>query len=91
MRQERSPARREIDRDPEPFRRRTREPEFSIDASIFFVWAAREVTAAPHSASEGDFSAQGWAHGGLNFLAVSEIPAADLDRFAAEFRKRTEN
>jgi anti-sigma factor RsiW len=62
-----------------------------LHAINVFVWPAREATPPPHSASGNGFSAQGWAHGGLNFLAVSEIPAADLEQFADEFRKRTEN
>jgi anti-sigma factor RsiW len=55
-----------------------------------FIWPARESVSPPHSASESGFSAQGWTHGGLNFLAVSEIPAAELEQFAGEFRKRVE-
>jgi anti-sigma factor RsiW len=61
-----------------------------LHAINVFVWPSREVISPPHSASESGFNAQGWTQGGLNFLAVSEIPAADLKQFADEFRKRTE-
>ena len=61
-----------------------------LHAINVFIWPSREAIPPPHSASESGFNAQGWTHGGLNFLAVSEIPAADLEQFAAEFRKRTE-
>jgi anti-sigma factor RsiW len=61
-----------------------------LHAINVFVWPAREAIGPPHSASKSGFSAQGWTHGGLNFFAVSEIPAAELAQFASEFRKRTE-
>lgn len=60
-----------------------------LHAINVFVWPAREATPPPRSASESGFSAQGWTHGGLNFLAVSEIPAAELDQFVGEYRVRT--
>jgi anti-sigma factor RsiW len=62
-----------------------------LHAINVFVWPARDATPPPSSASESGFSAQGWTQGGLNFLAVSEIPAADLEQFVGEFRRRTEN
>ena len=55
-----------------------------------FVWPARDAVPPPNSASESGFSAQGWTNGGLNFLAVSEIPAADLEQFVGEYKKRTQ-
>ena len=61
-----------------------------LHAINVFVWPARGAISPPRSATESGFSAQGWTHGGLNFLAVSEIPAAELEQFAGEFRKRTE-
>ncbi len=61
-----------------------------LHAINVFVWPAHEAISPPHRASESGFNAQGWTHGGLNFLAVSEIPAAELEQFAGEFRKRTE-
>jgi anti-sigma factor RsiW len=61
-----------------------------LHAINVFVWPSRDAVPPPTGASESGFSAMGWTHGGLNFLAVSEIPAADLEQFAGEFRKRTE-
>jgi anti-sigma factor RsiW len=61
-----------------------------LHAINVFVWPARDAVHPPDSASESGFNARGWTHGGLNFLAVSEIPAAELEQFAGEFRKRTE-
>jgi hypothetical protein len=54
------------------------------------IWPSREAISPPHNTSESGFNAQGWTHGGLNFLAVSEIPAADLEQFVGEFKKRTQ-
>jgi anti-sigma factor RsiW len=61
-----------------------------LHAINVFVWSAHEAASPPHTASEGGFNAQGWTHGGLNFLAVSEIPAGELEQFAGEYRKRTQ-
>jgi anti-sigma factor RsiW len=55
-----------------------------------FIWPARDAVPPPNSASESGFNAQGWTNGGLNFLAVSEIPAADLEQFVGEYKKRTQ-
>jgi anti-sigma factor RsiW len=55
-----------------------------------FIWPSREAAPPPRSASESGFSAQGWTRGGLNFLAVSEIPAAELEQFVGEYKKRTQ-
>ena len=55
-----------------------------------FVWPAHEANSPPPSASESGFNAQGWTQGGLNFLAVSEIPTADLEQFVGEYKKRTQ-
>jgi anti-sigma factor RsiW len=55
-----------------------------------FVWPANEAISPPSSASESGFNAQSWTQGGLIFLAVSEIPMADLDQFTGEFKKRTQ-
>jgi anti-sigma factor RsiW len=54
-----------------------------------FVWPAPGAANPPGSAASAGYSALGWSQGGLNFLAVSDIPAADLEQFADEFRKRT--
>jgi anti-sigma factor RsiW len=55
-----------------------------------FIWPESGSASVPRRAGENGFSAQGWTQGGLNFLAVSEIPASDLEQFVGEFRKRTE-
>jgi anti-sigma factor RsiW len=61
-----------------------------LHAINVFVWPARETISPPPSASESGFNALGWTQGGLNFLAVSEIPPADLGQFAGEYKKRTQ-
>jgi anti-sigma factor RsiW len=58
-----------------------------LHAINVFIWPG---TSAPRGASEGGYSARGWTQGGLSFLAVSDIPAADLEAFAAALRRRTE-
>ena len=60
-----------------------------LHAINVFIWPA-SGSAAPGSASANGYAARGWTQGGLNFLAVSEIPASDLEQFAQDFRKRTE-
>lgn len=55
-----------------------------------FVWP---VTGGEVSTREGrgnGYDARSWTQGGLNFLAVSEIPPAELEQFIGEFRKRTQ-
>lgn len=51
-----------------------------------FIWpAGREEVASRHAELSG-YHAQSWSQGGFNFLAVSEIPAAELGQFAAAFK-----
>ena len=57
-----------------------------LHAINVFIWPAHGATSPPASASGNGFNAQGWTQGGLNFLAVSEIPAADLDKFVSEYQ-----
>jgi anti-sigma factor RsiW len=61
-----------------------------LHAINVFVWPADGTIHPPSNASKSGFSAQGWTQDGLNFLAVSEIPATDLEQFVGEFRKRTQ-
>jgi anti-sigma factor RsiW len=61
-----------------------------LHAINVFFWPADETASPLSDASKSGFNAQGWSHGGLNFLAVSEIPADDLDQFVREYRKRTQ-
>jgi anti-sigma factor RsiW len=55
-----------------------------------FVWPASGGVAPVREARENGYDAQSWSQGGLNFLAVSEIPPAELEKFIGEFRKRTQ-
>jgi anti-sigma factor RsiW len=61
-----------------------------LHAINVFIWPARDGAPLPRSASESGFSAEGWTHGGLNFLAVSEIPAAELGQFVGEYKTRAQ-
>jgi len=53
-----------------------------------FVWPGQSAPALPRLASREGFSARAWTDRGLDFVAISEIPAADLERFVEEFRRR---
>jgi anti-sigma factor RsiW len=55
-----------------------------------FVWPATKGQVAEGRAGESGFQAESWSQGGLNFLAVSEIPATELADFTAEYRRRTQ-
>jgi anti-sigma factor RsiW len=61
-----------------------------LHAINVFVWPSHEGISPPASANESGFNARGWTLGGLNFLAVSEIPKADLEQFVGEYKKRTQ-
>jgi len=51
-----------------------------------FIWpAARDAVSARHAELNG-YHAQSWSRGGFNFLAVSEISAAELGQFVAAFK-----
>jgi anti-sigma factor RsiW len=53
-----------------------------------FIWpAAGGLVETRRSANMG-FNARSWTQGGLNFLAVSDIPAVDLDQFSAAYQSR---
>jgi anti-sigma factor RsiW len=53
-----------------------------------FIWPATNGPVSGHLGSGQGYGALGWTQGGLNFLAVSEIPAAELDRFVQEYRAK---
>jgi anti-sigma factor RsiW len=53
-----------------------------------FVWPAAASAIPPRGGAEKGYNAEGWSQGGMNFLAVSEIPASDLAQFAATYRAR---
>jgi len=51
-----------------------------------FVWPAASGSLPDGSAESAGYQAISWTHGGLNFVAVSEIPATELDEFAHDYR-----
>ena len=54
-----------------------------------FVWPAAASALSPRTTERDGFNATAWSHAGLNFLAVSEIPASELAQFADAFRQAT--
>jgi anti-sigma factor RsiW len=54
-----------------------------------FVWPASGGTSATWHGGNSGYHAEGWSAAGLNFLAVSEIPSAELEQFDALYRSRT--
>ncbi len=52
-----------------------------------FVWPAGAGKIPERRLERTGYSAQTWVQGDLNFLAVSEIPGAELDGFVAAFRE----
>ncbi|HVU32852.1 MAG TPA: zf-HC2 domain-containing protein [Opitutaceae bacterium] len=55
-----------------------------------FVWPANGDEASERTYQRDGYTAESWSHGGLNYLAVSEIPRADLDTFIHAYRSATE-
>ena len=55
-----------------------------------FVWPVQSAPALPGSTSRDGFNARAWRKGDLDFLAISEIPEVDLERFVEEYRRRTD-
>jgi anti-sigma factor RsiW len=60
-----------------------------LHAVNLFVWPAADTAVADRQGAANGYNAESWTQGGLNFLAVSEIPEADLVLFTREFRART--
>jgi anti-sigma factor RsiW len=54
-----------------------------------FVWPAAERPISRRARSAEGYCAESWSFGGLDFLAISEIPEAELADFAAKFRAAT--
>ncbi len=54
-----------------------------------FVWLSAGAARLPRAGGERGYAAEGWTSGDLCFLAVSDIPAADLHRFTEAYRSRT--
>jgi anti-sigma factor RsiW len=52
------------------------------------IWPADAGPATTREEQANGFNAASWSQGGLNFLAVSEIPMADLETFAAAYRSQ---
>ena len=50
------------------------------------IWPANPDTVPARQATRNGYNTASWSEGGLNFLAVSEIPAAELRQFANAFR-----
>jgi anti-sigma factor RsiW len=53
-----------------------------------FIWPAAAGAMPSRTGAEKGYNAEGWSQGGMNFLAVSEIPASDLAQFTAAYRAR---
>jgi anti-sigma factor RsiW len=51
-----------------------------------YVWSSDSPTLASRGMSRDGFQALAWSEHHFNFLAVSEIPADELESFATEFR-----
>ena len=51
-----------------------------------FIWPAITGSVPTRQADRNGYHAESWSQDGLNFLAVSEIPAAELSQFATAFR-----
>jgi len=51
-----------------------------------FIWPATPNAVSPRHAGLNGYHAQSWSQGGFNFLAVSEISAAELSQFVAAFK-----
>jgi anti-sigma factor RsiW len=54
-----------------------------------FVWPANGVSLGSRRDRASGYSASTWSQGGLNFMAVSEIPAEELEQFVGAFQVRT--
>jgi anti-sigma factor RsiW len=55
-----------------------------------FVWPADGDEVHARRAVENGYNATVWSRNGLNFLAVSEIPAAELEQFVSAYWTRTQ-
>jgi anti-sigma factor RsiW len=55
-----------------------------------FVWPSTSGSIPVGSTESSGYQINSWTHGGLNFIAVSEIPAADLANFMQAYRAQAE-
>ncbi|HEY4245698.1 MAG TPA: anti-sigma factor [Lacunisphaera sp.] len=51
-----------------------------------FIWPANGSSVTSHKTERNGYHTESWSQNGFNFLAVSEIPAAELIQFADDFR-----
>jgi anti-sigma factor RsiW len=51
-----------------------------------FIWPVGTAALPPRRAARNGYNAETWTHAGLNFLAISEIPATELKQFSETFR-----
>jgi len=51
-----------------------------------YIWPANASAFATHQAERTGYHVESWSQNGFHFLAVSEIPAAELAQFAETFR-----
>jgi anti-sigma factor RsiW len=54
-----------------------------------FVWPATGGQVSDREGAKDGYNVMNWSQGGLNFLAVSEIPSAELEQFVGEYRNRS--
>jgi anti-sigma factor RsiW len=54
-----------------------------------FIWPDDTTTLPERETSANGYQTESWSKNGLNFLAVSEIPAADLAGFVQAYRAQT--
>lgn len=54
-----------------------------------FIWPVRQSAISSGAMQQDGYHATAWSQAGLNFLAVSEIPAEELAQFADLFRRAT--
>jgi anti-sigma factor RsiW len=55
-----------------------------------FIWPADNAPMATRQDQGKGYHASGWSQSGLNFIAVSEISAEELEQFVANYRSRTQ-
>ena len=51
-----------------------------------FIWPVGTGTLPVRQSARNGYNTESWSQGGLNFLAVSEIPATELGQFGAAYR-----
>jgi anti-sigma factor RsiW len=56
-----------------------------------FIWPAARDAVSSRQAELNGYHVQSWSQGGFNFVAVSEIPAAELSEFSAAYQSANSN